>query len=143
MLSVPTFAFALSMGIMRHELAAAYAAALAGSTPAWVPPTLLYHHYASWQRQRFAGGGEWRRQLAYWQKVLGAGAPAQLELQTDRPQTDVQSSAGAAVPLRLGAEAAAGLRARPPPRESPSSPPCWQRCRCFLHNHSHLKTCRC
>ena len=48
-------------------------------------------------------------QLAYWRGHL-MGAPALLELPTDRPRSVVQSRASAIVPVVLSAQLASGLR---------------------------------
>src|SRR5205814_7086255 len=69
-----------SGGITLHDLAALYA------TPdAVLPPLAIqYADFANWQRTQLAGErmGEL---LGFWRERL-AGAPAQLELPTDRPR---------------------------------------------------------
>ncbi|HEU0079946.1 MAG TPA: AMP-binding protein, partial [Longimicrobiaceae bacterium] len=65
--------------------------------------------YAAWQRRSLAGE-RLEAQLDFWRAQLG-GAPALLELPTDRPRPAVQSHAGAHETLVLDAELTQGLRA--------------------------------
>ena len=58
-----------------------------------VPPPVHYGEYAQRQRQRL-DGPELERLLGYWEKRF-EGAPALLELPTDRPRPAEQSYAGA------------------------------------------------
>src|SRR5581483_4977611 len=62
-------------------------------------PVLQYADYALWQRS-WLQGEVLERQLAYWRQQL-AGAPAALELPTDRPRPAVPSHRGARRPLQL------------------------------------------
>ena len=82
-----------SMGVFLRELATLYEA-FADGRPSPLPElSLQYADYSVWQREWMSGevlDGE----LAYWSEHL-AGAPALLELATDRPRPPVQSSAGA------------------------------------------------
>jgi amino acid adenylation domain-containing protein len=98
-----------SMGVLVRELSALYDAFRAGGpTPLPELPT-QYADYALWQRRRLSGE-VLERQVDFWRAQLD-GAPALLELPTDRPRPAVQGSAGATLTLRLPAELAAGLRA--------------------------------
>ncbi|RKH61617.1 non-ribosomal peptide synthetase, partial [Corallococcus llansteffanensis] len=88
-----------SLGVLVRELVAFYEARASGRPPRVRPLPVQYVDHALWQR-------EWLRddvlqaQLAYWKQQL-SGAPALLELPTDRPRPAVQSQRGASLPLRL------------------------------------------
>ena len=88
-----------SMGVLFRDLAAAYNAARRGAVPELPALALQYTDYARWQRDELAGA-ELERQLAYWRRQL-AGAPAALELPTDRPRPAVQKHAGAWASFRM------------------------------------------
>ncbi|NVE01900.1 non-ribosomal peptide synthetase, partial [Massilia sp. BJB1822] len=68
-----------------------------------------YADYAAWQRARLQGE-ELQRQIAFWTAQLG-GAPALLELPTDRPRPAVQSHRGASHEFMLSADMTARLEA--------------------------------
>jgi amino acid adenylation domain-containing protein len=92
-----------SMGVLLKELAALYRAGVTGE-PARLPELpLQYADYAVWQRRQLASDKP-GRQLAYWKQRL-AGAPAVLELPTDRPRSAASSGRAAratrALPKRL------------------------------------------
>jgi non-ribosomal peptide synthetase component F len=63
---------------------------------------IQYGDYAVWQRERMRGE-ELERQLRYWLERM-RGAPAALELPTDRPRPSVQSFRGAYYHHQLSAE---------------------------------------
>ncbi|ENE1572515.1 hypothetical protein ABM254_004454, partial [Salmonella enterica] len=65
--------------------------------------------FALWQRQML-DKPEAARRLAYWKNKL-QGAPAGLELPTDRPRPAVASYRGAHVPVTLAPETVEALRA--------------------------------
>ena len=90
-----------SGGILLRELSALYAAARAGAPSSLPELPLQYIDFAVWQRQWLEGE---RRdaQLAYWKQQL-AGAPALLDLPTDRPRPVLQSFRGAAQFFQLPA----------------------------------------
>ncbi|MFL6200611.1 MAG: amino acid adenylation domain-containing protein, partial [Thermoanaerobaculia bacterium] len=90
-----------SMGVLVCELSALYAGSPLPALP------IQYADYAEWQREWLAGG-VLDAQLAWWRERL-EGAPAVLELPTDRPRPAVQSLAGGALPLSLPADLSAGL----------------------------------
>lgn len=92
-----------SMGILMRELTALYAAACQGRSADLSPLPLQYADYAVWQRQALAADSpRTRQQLAYWQQQL-AGAPALLELPTDRASVPpLPSHAGALLRKELG-----------------------------------------
>ncbi|HEY1013985.1 MAG TPA: amino acid adenylation domain-containing protein, partial [Herpetosiphonaceae bacterium] len=88
-----------SCGVFMQDLGAAYAARVSGQ-PLRLPP--LAAHYADiavWQRGWLRGEAR-EQQLAYWRTAL-AGPPPALNLPTDRPRPDVQTSAGAALTAAL------------------------------------------
>src|SRR6185369_7095283 len=77
------------------------------SAPALPPPPIQYADFAVWQRQQLTGP-VLEHQLAWWRERL-AGAPAALELLTDRPRPAVQSGRGGMVPVVLPPEVADGV----------------------------------
>jgi len=91
-----------SLSVLVQELAALYA----GQSLAPMPVTMA--DYAAWEREWLAGP-ERERQLAYWRTQLD-GAPALLELPTDRPRPPVKGYAGAQVPVSLSPELVSRLR---------------------------------
>ncbi len=97
-----------SMGVLAREVGLLYAAAVAGSPSPLVEPAIQYADFAVWQRGWLAGA-ELERQLGYWRERL-AGAPAVLDLATDRPRPAVQHHRGAGLPFALPAALAAALR---------------------------------
>jgi amino acid adenylation domain-containing protein len=96
-----------SMGVMVREIGTLYAAYAAGRSSPLADPTVHYADYALWQRDWLAGE-VLARQVGYWKERL-AGAPAALELPTDRARPAVQSFAGGAVEFALPARLSAGL----------------------------------
>ncbi|HET7233530.1 MAG TPA: amino acid adenylation domain-containing protein, partial [Longimicrobium sp.] len=82
-----------SSGVLYRELGALYAAYRDGSDSPLAELPVQYADFAVWQREQLRGEGL-DRQLAYWKERL-AGAPALLELPTDRPRPPVQSHHGA------------------------------------------------
>ncbi|HYR11663.1 MAG TPA: amino acid adenylation domain-containing protein, partial [Longimicrobium sp.] len=72
-------------------------------------PALQYADFAEWQRQ-WMHGDALDAQLAYWRERL-AGAPAVLELPTDRPRPAVQSHRGESHAFEVRPALAARLRA--------------------------------
>lgn len=83
---------AWSLDIIYRELAAAYAASVAGRACRFNELSVQYADYAEWQ-QDWLRGAELERQLGYWRKRL-SDAPALLDLPTDKPRPRVQSHAG-------------------------------------------------
>ena len=82
-----------SRAVFYSDLAALYEARRDGREPALPPLPVQYADYALWQRG-WLSGERLERELAYWRDHL-AGAPALLELPTDRPRPPVQSHRGA------------------------------------------------
>ncbi|HEY0372188.1 MAG TPA: amino acid adenylation domain-containing protein, partial [Thermoanaerobaculia bacterium] len=97
-----------SQGILTREVASLYAAFSRGESDPLPPLEIQYADYAQWQRQ-WLQGEELTRQFDFWRDHL-VGAPALLELPTDRPRPAVQSYAGGNVPFVLSPELTAGLR---------------------------------
>jgi amino acid adenylation domain-containing protein len=94
-----------SLGVLLDELRAFYG----GDAEGLPQLTVQYADFAVWQRE-WLRGGELERQTAYWRRQL-AGAPAVLELPTDRPRPLVQAWRGAQVPVHLPAALAGRLGA--------------------------------
>jgi amino acid adenylation domain-containing protein/FkbM family methyltransferase len=82
-----------SMGLFVRELAALYRAFGRGEPSPLAPLAIQYSDFARWQRG-WLRGEALARQLAYWRQRLD-GAPALLELPTDRPRPSVQTFRGA------------------------------------------------
>ncbi|RKH48814.1 amino acid adenylation domain-containing protein, partial [Corallococcus sp. AB050B] len=81
-----------SLGVLVREMGALYAALVQGQ-PASLPELpLQYADYAAWQRG-WLQGDALEREVSFWKGRL-AGAPAALELPTDRPRPAVRSNAG-------------------------------------------------
>jgi syringomycin synthetase protein SyrE len=98
-----------SMGVLTRELSTLYGAFRRGGPDPLPPLPVQYADYAAWQR-RWVEGEVLRRQAEYWQATL-AGAPALLELPTDRPRPAVQDHAGGALEVELGEALTAELKA--------------------------------
>ncbi|MBW3570415.1 MAG: amino acid adenylation domain-containing protein [Gemmatimonadetes bacterium] len=98
-----------SIGLLVRELSALYAAFRAGEPSPLPELPLQYADIAEWQRE-WMDGGALDEQLAYWRGRL-AGAPAVLELPTDRPRPAVQSHRGESRGFEVRPALAARLRA--------------------------------
>ncbi|WP_164021073.1 amino acid adenylation domain-containing protein [Pyxidicoccus trucidator] len=98
-----------STGVLVREVGALYQSLTSGQPSALPALPVQYADYAAWQRA-WLRGLVLQTQLDYWRQQL-SGAPALLELRTDRPRPSVQSFRGAAVPLRLPAQLASRLNA--------------------------------
>jgi amino acid adenylation domain-containing protein len=88
-----------------RELYEAFAAGRASPLPAL---ELQYGDYAVWQRE-WLQGEVLERQLAYWREAL-SGAPATLDLMTDRPRPATQDPRGAVYDFAVSASVTAKLR---------------------------------
>jgi hypothetical protein len=97
-----------SMGILVREVAALYEAYSAGEESPLPELPVQYADYAYWQRE-WLQGEVLERQLAYWREHL-SGAPAVLELPTDRPRPAVQSFGGAVHSFIVPAELSKKLK---------------------------------
>jgi condensation domain-containing protein len=91
-----------SAGVLVREMGALYEAYSSGEETPLEELGIQYGDYAVWQRERMKGE-ELERQMRYWQERM-KGAPAALELPTDRPRPSVQSSRGAYYYHQLSAE---------------------------------------
>src|SRR6185436_13565383 len=97
-----------SMSILVRELGALYAAFCQGRPSPLPALPVQYADYAAWQRQ-WLQGEVLASQLAYWRERL-AGAPAVLELSTDRPRPPVPTYRGARESLALSPALSEALR---------------------------------
>ncbi len=100
---------AWSVGVIKRELTALYNAKLEGRVAELPELTIQPGDYAVWQQEWMETGGL-DEQVEYWRQQL-AGAPALLELPTDKPRPAVQSFRGATVRRTLPAPLAESLRA--------------------------------
>jgi amino acid adenylation domain-containing protein len=82
-----------SMGVLVREVMALYDAYSKGGPSPLAELPIQYADFAAWQRE-WLTGGELEKQLDFWKGHL-TGAPAVLELPTDRPRPAVQSFNGA------------------------------------------------
>ncbi|MCX5202738.1 amino acid adenylation domain-containing protein [Streptomyces sp. NBC_00237] len=102
-----------SAGVVGRELGQLYAAfGTAVSGDGGEPLTSLPMRYADYavEQRQWLESGVAERQGAYWAKAL-AGAPALLELPTDRPRPAEQDFRGSRVPVRLDAELSSAVAA--------------------------------
>ncbi|WP_338402425.1 condensation domain-containing protein [Pectobacterium brasiliense] len=91
-----------------REFSALYRAALSGH-PAHLPPLpIQYADYAAWQRD-WLKEDTLAEQRDFWHKQL-QGAPALLELPTDRPRPAVQRYVGSHVSFHLSADVLNALK---------------------------------
>lgn len=92
-----------SFGVLRGELSALYEAFSAGEPNPLPALPLQYADYAVWQRRTLAGESL-ERQLSYWREQL-KGAPASIELPTDKARPAVQTYRGSSrtrlIPVEL------------------------------------------
>jgi NRPS condensation-like uncharacterized protein len=98
-----------SLGILFNELSALYKAYRQGQADPLPALSAQYADYAAWQR-RWLSGEVLQRQADYWKRTL-AGAPALLELPTDRPRPAQQNFAGDLAYVEMDAELTRGLKA--------------------------------
>ncbi|WP_231108134.1 non-ribosomal peptide synthetase, partial [Xanthomonas graminis] len=97
-----------SMGLLVRELSILYAAFALGQPDPLPPLPIQYADYALWQR-RWLEGPLLQRQLSFWREHLH-GAPALLELPTDRPRPALQDYRGDSIEIALDAELTSALR---------------------------------
>jgi len=98
-----------SIGLLVRELGELYSALVQGRPPSLPAPRLQYADYAVWQRQWLAGE-VLERQISWWTTAL-AGAPAVLELPSDRPRRPVRRGRGGSRTMELSEATAVALRA--------------------------------
>ncbi|MGD0555204.1 MAG: amino acid adenylation domain-containing protein, partial [Streptosporangiaceae bacterium] len=103
-----------SIGILARDLGTAYTARREGRVPGWGPLPVQYADYAIWQRE-FLGSEDdpdslLAGQVTWWRGAL-AGAPAELDLPTDRPRPALPSHGSHEVPFQVHAKTLAGLAA--------------------------------
>jgi amino acid adenylation domain-containing protein len=97
-----------SIGVLLHELTAAYSAYCRGAAPTLPALSVQYADYAVWQRH-WLQGPLLERQLSYWRNQL-ADSPPVLQLPTDRPRTTRGSQRGNSEPIEIDAPTTALLR---------------------------------
>jgi amino acid adenylation domain-containing protein len=97
-----------SQNVLVQEVAVLYEAFSQGRPSPLEPLDIQYADYAVWQRG-YLEGEPLERQLAYWKEQL-AGAPASLNLPTDRPRPAVQSHRGASEATQISGELSDALR---------------------------------
>jgi amino acid adenylation domain-containing protein len=91
----------VSIAILLRELVTLYGAFARGAGSPLAKLPVQYADFAAWQRA-WLQGEVLEKQVSYWRQQL-AGAPAVIELPTDRPRPAVQSSHGARRHFRLPA----------------------------------------
>ena len=99
---------AWSMNIMIRELSKVYSSMRAGEQVRLRELPVQYADYAAWQRELLSGA-ELERQLSYWRNQL-QGAPALLELNTDRVRPRVQTFNGAQHVFMISKALSEGLK---------------------------------
>ncbi|HEX3186870.1 MAG TPA: amino acid adenylation domain-containing protein, partial [Pyrinomonadaceae bacterium] len=97
-----------SGSILIRELVALYQAFANGQRSPLIDPVVQYADFAYWQRESLQGE-KLSTQLDYWRGQL-AGAPAALELPTDRPRPSVQTVRGAHQGFRVSAALTKSLK---------------------------------
>src|SRR5579864_394620 len=81
-----------SQGVFIHELSTLYRAYHDGNDDPLAPLAIQYADYTIWQQQRLSGD-LLQRESDFWRRTM-EGAPALLELPTDRPRPAQQTFAG-------------------------------------------------
>src|ERR1043165_4759999 len=97
-----------SMTVFFRELSQLYEAYVRGEESPLAPLPVQYADFAQWQRN-YLQGAVLEGELSYWREQL-AGAPAVLELPTDRARPAVQSFRGAVQVFAVSGEVAQGLK---------------------------------
>ena len=97
-----------STGVFSRELSVLYETFSQSKSSPLAELPIQYADYAVWQRE-WLQGEVLEKQLSYWKEKL-AGAPAVLELPTDRPHPFVQSYQGAKQRLTLSKNVTEGIK---------------------------------
>ncbi len=97
-----------SMGVLVREVGLLYPALCAGAESPLEELAIQYADFAVWQRE-WLSGEVLDQQLSYWREQL-AGAPAVLELPSDRVRPAVQSFRGADQPFVISERLTAALK---------------------------------
>jgi hypothetical protein len=97
-----------SNGVLMRELSVLYNAFCEGLASPLPPLPIQYADYAVWQRE-WLQGEQLNQQIDYWKSNL-AGAPAVMELPTDRPRQAALSHEGHRYRFRISPESAVALR---------------------------------
>ncbi|HWI18472.1 MAG TPA: amino acid adenylation domain-containing protein, partial [Vicinamibacterales bacterium] len=98
-----------SMGVLIHELSTLYASADQGTASPLPELSIQYADYAAWQRS-WLGDAVIGSQREFWRNEL-AGAPALLELPTDRPRPKLQRHRGRVQAFKIDQRIAAQVEA--------------------------------
>ncbi|HEX4448636.1 MAG TPA: amino acid adenylation domain-containing protein, partial [Polyangiaceae bacterium] len=98
-----------SMGVLAREITALYGAFAAGRPSALPELETQYADYASWQRDGLRGDAL-ATKVTFWKGEL-EGAPAAIDLPTDRPRPPLQTFVGATLRRSLGKELSARVDA--------------------------------
>ncbi|MEO7733015.1 MAG: amino acid adenylation domain-containing protein, partial [Kofleriaceae bacterium] len=97
-----------SFDVFYEEMAALYAAELAGVPTDRALPPVTYADFTVWHREWLAGP-ELARQIEHWRGKL-AGAPDALDLPTDHPRPPIQTGDGSTEWVSIPSSTAAALR---------------------------------
>ncbi|MFI8304176.1 amino acid adenylation domain-containing protein [Streptomyces sp. NPDC085927] len=96
-----------SIAPLTRDLAASFAARVAGSAPEFPELPVQYADFAYWQQEVLGEaddpGSLLSRQLAYWRRALD-GAPEEAGFPADRPRPARPDQCGGSVPVRIGPE---------------------------------------
>ncbi|HEU4323903.1 MAG TPA: condensation domain-containing protein, partial [Roseiflexaceae bacterium] len=103
-----------SISVIVRELSLLYSAFVRGEEPSLPPLPIQYADFARWQRDWLdrpdeTGTSPLQRQIGYWKGQL-AGAPAAIELPTDRPRPPVQTFNANSQPVEIPAALTAALQ---------------------------------
>jgi hypothetical protein len=97
-----------SAGVLMQEVATLYGAFVSGKETSLPELNIQYPDYAVWQRD-VVQGEFFEEQINYWRQQL-AGAPATLDLPTDKPRTALTTTKGGQVKFRVPAELTLSLK---------------------------------
>jgi acyl carrier protein len=97
-----------SIGVFIDEMARLYGAYSEGKASPLPELTIQYGDYALWQRQ-WLKGEVLETEIGYWKKQL-EGAPAAIDLKTDRVRPEVQTYEGRSESIEIGEEAVSRLK---------------------------------